>query len=601
MRLTRFHLSAAASVVFLALAFLVSGPFSTGMARQNPCTSSGAPAVSTDKPHYEHNETVILSGAGFPCGAALTVQITSPNGVYSASVTADKQGAFTHNYQVVDFDGAYTVAVRDAIGNVLATTQFSVSSHWRFGHLTWIPRPDLGPRTVEFTYKNAFRRGYSCRASGTSLTIVPCTGPGGGVGPGDIFHEDIGGTGIDFADGNSTGILWYVTTSIDVGANLVNAVALNPGTSTANPIHTFKGTATTFAVFSASAARIAGLNNPGTNYRVETVVSIGTGNRSPVSNLVPIVNVLQGGKQMWFIPAADADGDTLRWRLSTATESGGGSQPTGISINSTTGQVSWNTTGQPLGLYWTNMTIEELDTLSAVKGKVAIDYLINVVAAAPTPNNPKVFVQPTPTCGSKISAQVGMKVSFTVTASDPDAGDTITLGVAGLPPGATSPLPPPANPVSSTFSWIPTAGQVGPHIVTYSATDGAGAQALCSITISVAPLAPTSTSTSTATATPTNTPTRTATPTSTATATATSTATPTATNTPTPTATATATPTPTPMITPLSVGGISLDPRINPGSSGSDAGLLAGALAVAMAGASALGGAAWYVRRRSVR
>jgi predicted regulator of Ras-like GTPase activity (Roadblock/LC7/MglB family) len=64
---------------------------------------------------------------------------------------------------------------------------------------------------------------------------------------------------------------------------------------------------------------------------------------------------------------------------------------------------------------------------------------------------------------------------------------------------------------------------------------------------------------------------------------------------PTPTSTPTTTPTATP--TPRPIGGISLDPQL-PGSSGGDAGLLAGAIAVAMAGAIALGGAAWYTRRR---
>ncbi len=47
------------------------------------------------------------------------------------------------------------------------------------------------------------------------------------------------------------------------------------------------------------------------------------------------------------------------------------------------------------------------------------------------------------------------------------------------------------------------------------------------------------------------------------------------------------------------IGGISLDPRF-PGSSGSDAGLLAGAMA-ALAGAVALGGGVWYARRRRVQ
>jgi len=122
--------------------------------------------------------------------------------------------------------------------------------------------------------------------------------------------------------------------------------------------------------------------------------------------------------------------------------------------------------------------------------------------------------------------------------------------------------------------------------------------------LTVAVPTPTLTATPTATHTPapnTNTPTSTATNTPVP---PTNTFTPTATLTPAPpTATAVileVTSTPSPPMTPGPVGGISLDPRL-PGSSGSDAGLLTGVIAVAMAGASALGGAAWYVRRRSVR
>ena len=360
-------------------------------------------------------------------------------------------------------------------------------SHWRYGHLTWIPRPDIGPRTVEFTYHNAFRRGFSCRAAGGSLVFVPCTGPGGGAGIGDIIREDIGVTPLNFGDGAGTGTLWYVVTSIDVAANWLFAVALDPGTSNPNIIHTYGGAGTTFDANSFRCCRIGGLNNPGSGYGVQTRVTLGTGNRSPVSNIVPIVNVLQGGVQTWFVPAADADADLLSWRLSTIAEATGtalGAQPAGLSINPGTGLVSWNTTGKALGLYWTQKTIEELNADGSLKGRVAIDYLINVVGFVPG-NTPPVFTNVAPACGATVPVNAGSAISFTVSASDVDAGNTISLGVVGLPPGATSPIPPPGNPVSSTFNWTPGAGDAGPHVITYSATDNFGAQALCPVTVNV--------------------------------------------------------------------------------------------------------------------
>ena len=57
-------------------------------------------------------------------------------------------------------------------------------------------------------------------------------------------------------------------------------------------------------------------------------------------------------------------------------------------------------------------------------------------------------------------------LTFTIGGTDPDAGDTIMLGSGLLPDGATF------DPVSGEFTWTPTAGQVGLHTVTFTATDG---------------------------------------------------------------------------------------------------------------------------------
>ncbi|MEX2610548.1 MAG: hypothetical protein WEA24_11420 [Gemmatimonadota bacterium] len=357
-------------------------------------------------------------------------------------------------------------------------------SHGRFFHMTWVPRPDLGSRTVEVRYAVAFRRnGYQCRVSGTSTGQIPCTGPSGLPGPGDIIWEQVGGTGMSWGDGASTQTLFFRVTSIDAPNNWLFAQALNPGTSNSNPIHTFGGSATTFNVRSFSCCRIGGLRNPGSSYGVSTLVTLGDGNRSPVSNILPIINIPAGGVQTWHLPAADADGDPLRWRMSNSNEWGGnGAQPPGISINPTTGQVTWNTSGLPLGQYWTNMTIEELDGSGNPKGRVAVDHLIQLVMSAPS-NAPPVFTSGQ--CGTTIQATANSPISFTVTGSDPDAGQTVLMTVAGVPSGATSPVPGAGNPVSSTFNWTPTAGDAGPNVITYSITDSFGAQALCAITINV--------------------------------------------------------------------------------------------------------------------
>lgn len=54
-------------------------------------------------------------------------------------------------------------------------------------------------------------------------------------------------------------------------------------------------------------------------------------------------------------------------------------------------------------------------------------------------------------------------LTFNVTASDPD-GDPIAYSASGLPAGATL--------AGGTFSWTPSASQVGPHHITFVASDG---------------------------------------------------------------------------------------------------------------------------------
>ncbi len=58
---------------------------------------------------------------------------------------------------------------------------------------------------------------------------------------------------------------------------------------------------------------------------------------------------------------------------------------------------------------------------------------------------------------------VNQAVTFTISATDPDAGQTVTLGTTGLPSGATF------NSATGAFAWTPTV--VGGFTLTFSATD----------------------------------------------------------------------------------------------------------------------------------
>lgn len=95
------------------------------------------------------------------------------------------------------------------------------------------------------------------------------------------------------------------------------------------------------------------------------------------------------------------------------------------------------------------------------------------------------FEAPTP-CGTIFRINPGVLLAFPVRARD-DMGALVTLDVVtppGLPPGASFFIPPPANPVEGTFSWTPTAADVGAHNLVFRATSQNGA-ALCRVFVKV--------------------------------------------------------------------------------------------------------------------
>jgi len=78
----------------------------------------------------------------------------------------------------------------------------------------------------------------------------------------------------------------------------------------------------------------------------------------------------------------------------------------------------------------------------------------------------------------------GSLLAFTVSATDPNAGDTLTLTSSVLPGDAAFT---PSGEGTADFSWTPTNADVGGYEVTFTATDAADAQSSENITITVEP------------------------------------------------------------------------------------------------------------------
>lgn len=319
--------------------------------------------------------------------------------------------------------------------------------------------------------------------------------------------EGQGPTGFAFGDGSiATGgtgpILRFLVTGFDTvepntDEHWVIGEALDPVSGTVGIRHTYAGPGPFLAHTavaggtSVSCCRIGqfglvSLNNrSGLRYPIQTDVLPFSGNSSPVSGQLPIVVVPHSASVSFLVPAADADGDQIQWRMSTDAEAGGPSHPPNISVNPSTGVVTWNNLGlSTTGSWTTQVVVEDLDASGAVKTKTPVDFLLKI--RPQVGSLPACQISPS----GPLTGIVDRPFSFVVTGTDADPGATVTLtlNIGGLPPGAsmTPSLPVTgSSTVSSTFNWTPTAAQEGAHVVVFSATDNDFQQGLCSTTIDV--------------------------------------------------------------------------------------------------------------------
>jgi choice-of-anchor A domain-containing protein len=298
-------------------------------------------------------------------------------------------------------------------------------------------------------------------------------------------------------DDGGGGTASYIGTTLDAGTYYIRAAGFRQSTGRQTvqlrgvtsvppgPItHTYNSDGP-FTASISSCCRITNLSNPNENYTVQTPVRFDITNSAPVSGLPPIVNVPVNNPNFTFqVPAVDAEGDALTYRLATANESGIVNPIAGLTVNST-GLVSWNTTGKALGSLWTTQIIIEERRNGVLIGWAAVDIILRIVD---TLGFAPVCVLPAQT---SYTVNAGQLVTFGIGAEDLDSGDTLTINSGGLPPGATmAPALPLAGPsgLSSTFNWTPPVSVAGSSfVVAYTVTDQTGQADQCSVSITVRP------------------------------------------------------------------------------------------------------------------
>jgi len=244
------------------------------------------------------------------------------------------------------------------------------------------------------------------------------------------------------------------------------------------------------------------VNNPGDATTLTTDIDLTAVNAAPGVWVPPVFSCERDTLCKVPITAWDPDGDALSYRFSTSDEAiGSGHPPTAPTgntfdppgppwsmatayLDASVSAVMWDTTGVFMGVggvphYSVQFMTEDGST------KTPMDFLIKIEEV-----DPPFWVKPPSPCSQTLRFPVGASSSFTVEAAHNTSAKAVDLFINPATPlarfdGATSPLPTPGNPVSTTFAWTPSASDAGLHRITYMAHTGNHWAAPCDVRLQV--------------------------------------------------------------------------------------------------------------------
>ncbi len=336
------------------------------------------------------------------------------------------------------------------------------ASHFRYGTISYVVQSETGSgltkqTVVKFTFHQAYRGNY--------FGAFPSVG------------NVVATESFNFGDGSFSVTINLTVTATDALENWF----LGTGSLT----HTYTGNVDVTA-YLATCCRIGSLSgsNANDNFRTEAVVTLSkSSNDSPVSGLPPIVNVPDGQASYTFsLNASDPNSNAMTFALSTVAQSSLNPNNPVIftSINASTGLVTLNTSSA--GVLVNQLWALQFMITDSRGATTPIDFIVKIVGSS---QPPAFDYPPTPADNSTIAATVGSPVNFSVKATDPDVADVVGLNGSGIPAGANFTPGTPANPVTTAFSWTPAIGDIGIHVISFTATDNNGVQKITTVTINV--------------------------------------------------------------------------------------------------------------------
>jgi hypothetical protein len=331
---------------------------------------------------------------------------------------------------------------------LIGCTNTAFASHFRYGNISW---RKTAPLTVEFKVSYSERRSFGASANvGDIVNVV-------------TFY---------YGDGGSESPNFTVTAQNNAEDWIFGEAIFS---------HTYASSATYTAGIN-DCCRISTLAiSGGDGYILSTDIDLTSENRSPISSFTPIVCVAaEVATNSFSVGAFDPDGDPLTFSLN-ATTSGLSSYPLGLTIDNSTGLVTFNTVGiAGITEYAAQVLISDGHT------SIPVDFIIRVVAS--TSAAPVFDYMVTPANGSTITASVGVPVAINLKAIDPNAEDMVSLSLVGQPAGSTfsTALPALGNPSMTTLNWTPTVADIGQtFVINAVASSGACESAITNFRITV--------------------------------------------------------------------------------------------------------------------
>ena len=348
-----------------------------------------------------------------------------------APTTATEGVEYQYSIQVNDPDDANNGT--DLIFTpVLVPEGMSVSN---MGLVTWTPANGVESANVEVQVRDGGESGALPDSQSWTITVSPVNDAPEiteGASVALPATEDVQATlTLNATDIDNSGaeLTWSVLSAP------ANGVAAMSGTGNSQTL-TYTGNAD----FNGSDTLVVQVTDGDLTDTITVNVTVAAVNDAAVFTSTPVTTATEGEAYVYFATASDVEGDTLNFSLPV--------KPVGMSINSTTGEMTWTPAN---GVESANVTVRVNDGITDTNQS----FTITVTAVNNAPDITSVAVT---------TATEGELYSYTVTASDIDSSD-LTFSLTSAPEGMS------IDDETGAISWTPANG-VESASVTVEVSDG---------------------------------------------------------------------------------------------------------------------------------